>query len=79
MLRTHIQLTERQCRELRKRAKAQGIPVAALIRRAVDKLLITEPDEEDATRRALSVIGCIRDVADLARKHDDYLAEAYTR
>lgn len=78
MVRTQMQLTERQSRELHRRAKAQGIPVAALIRRAVDKLLITEPDEEDATRRALSVIGCIRDAPDLAEKHDDYLAEAYT-
>ena len=78
MVRTQIQLTDKQSRELHKRAKAQGVSVAALVRRSVDKLLVTEPDEEDATRRALSVIGCIHDVPDLAEKHDDYLAEAYS-
>lgn len=77
MIRFQARLTDRQHDELRKRARAQGTSVAALIRRAVDNLLATESSEEDATKRALSVIGCIRDAPDLAEKHDDYLAETY--
>lgn len=68
MVRMEVQLTERQSMELRRMAKAQGVSVAALIRQAVDVVLATEPDDEDATARALSVIGCIHDAPDLAER-----------
>jgi hypothetical protein len=79
VVRTQIQLTERQARELRNLAAVEGVSMAALIRKAVDQLL-DEQGLDARWERALSVIGKYRDVdgaTDVATRHDDYLADAY--
>jgi Arc/MetJ-type ribon-helix-helix transcriptional regulator len=77
MIRTQIQLTERQARELRRIAAAEGVSVAAVIRRAVDRV-VDQRGEDAAWRRALTAVGSIHgDGANVARDHDKYLDEAY--
>lgn len=80
MIRTQIQLTDRQASALRERAARERVSMAELIRRSVDTLLASDgsPDRAEIRRRALSAIGCVHSgVNDLATKHDEYLAEAY--
>ena len=80
MVRTQIQLTERQTRQLKALAKEQGISMAELIRRSVDQLLESQEtvDWEERKRRALLIAGLFAsDVPDLSTNHDEYLAEAY--
>jgi len=59
MVRTQIQLSERQSRRLKALAAREGTSVAELIRRAVDRALDAEAldDPEEIKRRALSAIG----------------------
>ena len=79
MVRTQLQLTEAQVRALKHRAAEEGVSVAELVRRAVDKSLqevMSDPDE--LRKRALSAAGRFRSGEDDALlRHDDYLAEAY--
>jgi len=80
MVRTQIQLSERQSRRLKALAAREGTSVAELIRRAVDRALESEElvDPEEIKKRALSAIGRFSDTAtDVAINHDRYLAEAY--
>lgn len=78
MVRITVQLTEEQMLGLRRRASEQGVSIAELIRRGVDKILATTPLEKDIRKRALSAIGFIHDpdAPDLSTNHDKYLAEA---
>jgi plasmid stability protein len=80
MVRTQIQLTEAQFEALRARAAAEGRSMADLIRASVDEALrgAPAPSREERRRRALRAIGRFRSApADLSRRHDRYLAEAY--
>jgi non-ribosomal peptide synthetase component F len=80
MIRTQIQLTERQTQRLKALAKERGVSMAELIRQSVDTLLDSpeNSDREERKRRALSIIGMFRsDVSDLSTNHDEYLADAY--
>jgi plasmid stability protein len=80
MVRTQIQLTEPQFEALKARASAEGRSMADLIRALVDESLSGTgwPDRDERRRRALAAIGMLRKgPRDLARRHDDYLAEAY--
>jgi len=80
MVRTQIQLTERQSRRLKALAAQHSTSVAELIRRAVDHAIDTElvADDEDIRARALQVIGKYSDTAhDVSEQHDRYLAEAF--
>jgi len=80
MVRTQIQLTERQARELKRLAAAQGRSMADLIRISVDKLLAQPGAQEDARRRerALGAAGRFNSgIADIAQNHDRYLAEIW--
>ncbi len=80
MVRTQIQLTERQTRRLKALAKEQGVSMAELIRRSVDKLLDSPEivDWEERKRRAIAIAGKFRsEVSDLGVNHDKYLAEIY--
>jgi len=79
MVRTQIQLSERQSRRLKAIAAHQGTSVAELIRRAVDRALDANElnDLEDIKRRAREAYGQFSDTAtDVAMNHDKYLAEA---
>jgi hypothetical protein len=80
MVRTQIQLTERQARRLKKLAAAKGRSMADLIRASVDTLL-AHPDalDDDLRReRALAAAGKFRSgTNDLASAHDRHLADAF--
>ncbi len=80
MIRTQIQLTERQTRRLKSMATRSGTSVAELIRRAVDHALDADllADDAEMRARALQVVGKYTDTAtDVSEAHDHYLAEAY--
>lgn len=77
MVRTQIQLTEEQSQTLRKLAAREGVSVAELIRRSVDRL-IQELEHDEKWRRALSIVGRFDAGAeDVSENHDDYLVESY--
>ena len=81
MVRTQIQLTERQARELRRMAVKEGVSMAEVIRRAVDAKIRGGTGEvpwEERVRRAQAAMGKFRTgLKDVAERHDDYLAEEY--
>jgi len=81
MVRTQIQLTEPQFEALRARASAEGRSMADVIRGLVAEAISGggRPGPEERRRRALAAIGFLgkKGPRDLARRHDDHLAEAY--
>lgn len=79
MVRTQIQLTEEQARDLKKLAARKGISMAELIRRSVADTLKRESAEyEERWKRALSVVGMFDSgLTDVSENHDKYLEEAY--
>lgn len=81
MVRTQIQLTETQARRLRDRARREGVSLAEVIRRYVDRGLSAELSERARRyEQAAQVIGRFRDrrcARDVARDHDRYLDEAF--
>ena len=81
MVRTQIQLTDQQSRQLRSRARERGLSLAELIRRYVEKGLSEEtPDRAALYERAARVVGRFRDrrgARDLSSKHYRYLDEAF--
>jgi len=80
MVRTQIQLTERQVAVLKARAAVEGISLAELIRRLIHQVLASSPGPEPAERirRAASVAGRFRSgTGDLGINHDKYLAEVF--
>lgn len=77
LLRTQIQLTEDQAQALKALSAQQGISMAELIRRAVERI-IEESDDRERRRRALALLGKYHDSAtDVASNHDRYLDEIY--
>jgi hypothetical protein len=76
MHRIQVQLTESQERMLREIARLRGSSISALIREGVDQITAPERQRlERAQQRALRLIGAFSDEPDVARRHDDYLAE----
>jgi len=81
MVRTQIQLDEKQAEALKRIAAAQKVSMAEIIRRGVDLYLKTSLSISDDERRqrAIRTSGKFRSgKGDLAKNHDAYLAEAYT-
>jgi len=80
MVRTHIQLTDKQAEILKKKAREQKTTVAAIIRGAIERMIIMErniPDEKQK-RRAITAAGKFTTgLKNLARQHDNYLDESY--
>jgi Arc/MetJ-type ribon-helix-helix transcriptional regulator len=82
MVRTQIQLTEKQARRLKQLANAKGRSMADLIRSSVDALLAQAgAHDQDAKRaRAIRAAGRFRSGArDLSAKHDRHLADVFGR
>ncbi|HAU30839.1 MAG TPA: CopG family transcriptional regulator [Desulfotomaculum sp.] len=82
MLRTQIQLSERQVTALKARAAAEGVSLAELIRRCIDQTLASSIDPEPAERirRAAAIAGRFNSgTRDLAINHDKYLAETFCK
>lgn len=79
MIRTQIQLTEKQARALKRAAVARGVSMSALIRDAVDRI-VDEQADASVWRRALAAVGRLRgDAENVSEEHDRYLADAYRR
>ncbi len=83
MVRTQIQLTERQARELKRMAAKEGVSMAEVVRRAVDAKIHEGSGEapwDERVRRALAVMGKFKSgIRDLSTNHDKYLAEDYLK
>ena len=81
MIRTQIQLSEKQARALKDLAARRNVSVAELIRQAVDEQLRAAGtiDPEERKRRALAAAGRFHSgLTDLSTEHDRYLAEAFS-
>jgi len=81
LVRTQIQLDERQAERLKTVAASRGLSMAEWIRRAVDSALLTDclPDKEEQRRRAIAASGRFNSgVTDISVEHDKYLAEAFS-
>ena len=82
MIRTQIQLEEKQYHTLKEMAAEYNVSMATLIRQSVELLIEkeTKPSREELKQRALAVIGIAEDiegVTDLSENHDQYLDEIY--
>jgi hypothetical protein len=78
MIRTQISLTEDQMRRLRSEARRRGVPIAVVVREAVDRAIPDAPASERAVRwqRALSAIGRFQsDGGDVSTRHDEIAGE----
>lgn len=79
MIRTQVQLTEAQLEALRKLAVQENVSLSEVVRRAVATVVESDPSPSDAElrRRAAAVAGRFASGRhDVARRHDEYLAEA---
>ena len=81
MVRTQVQLTEEQLEKLRHISAENGKSVAELVRLGVELYLHSQrrPDMREIRARALRSAGrfASNPPHDVARNHDQYLAEAY--
>mgnify|MGYP002713124054 CR=1 FL=1 len=82
MIRTQIQLEEKQYQTLKEMAAEYNVSMATLIRQSVERFIEQEekPSREELKMRALSIIGIAEDVdgaTDVSINHDKYLDEAY--
>lgn len=78
MIRTQIQLSESQIRQLKDLARRRGVPIAALIREGADLVIRSSGtvDEAQRRRRAMAAAGRFHSGhKDLAGAHDRHLAE----
>jgi 16S rRNA U516 pseudouridylate synthase RsuA-like enzyme len=77
MIRTQIQLTEEQARELKRIAAQRGISVSALVRQAIEKAVALD-DGPAKRQRALAAVGKFRSgTKEISAEHDRYLAEDF--
>jgi hypothetical protein len=82
MIRTQIQLTEEQANALKKLSLSRHLSIAELIRQAVDNILksSTAIDTEERKKRAINAAGRFSSgKRDIAREHDKYLADAFSK
>ncbi|MCX5885142.1 MAG: ribbon-helix-helix protein, CopG family [Proteobacteria bacterium] len=80
MVRTQIQLTEKQAVALKRLAAKKRVSMAELIRVGVNKLLhsVETVSLEERRQRAIAIAGRFRSSrSDLSTKHDEHLAEIY--
>ena len=82
MIRTQVQLTEKQMNALKALAHRRKVSVAELIRQGVEHVIATpeEISDEERRRRAIAIAGKFSDVdgaTDVSVNHDKYLAEIY--
>ena len=77
MIRTQIQLTEEQARELKRIAAERGISISALIREAIEQTVAVDPGPA-RRQRALAVVGRFASGrTDVSVEHDRYLSEDF--
>jgi len=77
MERTQISLTEDQMRRLRAEARRRHIPLAAVVREAVDRTVPPDPGNRRARfQRALSAVGRFDSGSgDVSARHDEIAGE----
>lgn len=79
MVRMEVRLTDEQAELLRRVATARGVPMAALVREAVEVWATGSRglSSEEKRRRAIAAIGIVKGgPADMAARHDDYFADS---
>ncbi len=82
MVRTQVQLTEKQYEALKRLSLKENISVAELIRRGVNEILLSAEgmEKEERTKRAIAAAGRFRSgVKDLSANHDIYFTEAISK
>ena len=82
MVRTQIQLTDRQAREVRRIARARHVSVARIIRDAVENVIRSGAwtGTEERRKRAVRAVGQFRSGKRyISREHDKYLVEAFRK
>ena len=82
MVRTQVQLTERQVKLLKQLAASKNTSVAEIIRQAIDNFLKmqTTVDLEERKQRAIKAAGRFRSgISDLSEAHDKYLNEIFSK
>jgi predicted Ser/Thr protein kinase len=82
MVRTQIQLTEEQAKKIKKIATSRGVPMAEVIRNAVEGVIRSGAGSvsEERRERALKIAGKFRSgKRDISRRHDAYLTEAWSK
>ena len=85
MVRTQVQLSAEQHRQLRRWARRLGVSMSEVVRRCVaDRLAHDQaaPSREELRQAAIAVCGRYRDPGGSSRvavEHDRHLAEAYRR
>jgi hypothetical protein len=82
MVRTQIQLTEKQAKKIKKIAASRGVSMAEVIRDAVDGAIRSGAGtvSEERRRRALEIVGKFRSgKRDVSKEHDAYLTEAWSK
>lgn len=77
VIRTQISLTEEQMHRLRAEARRRRVPIAAVVRDAVDRMVPLDPGDRVARfRRALSAAGRFDSgTGDVAARHDEIAGE----
>jgi hypothetical protein len=78
MIRTQISLTEDQMRRLRREAKRRGVPIAEVVRDAVDRVVPADPGGRQAKLdRALRSVGRFRSGSgDVSERHDELAGDS---
>ncbi|MHB1193616.1 MAG: ribbon-helix-helix domain-containing protein [Longimicrobiales bacterium] len=81
MIRTQIQLSEEQARRAKAMAHREGVSMAEILRRGLDRLIAeVEPSRADRWAEAEALVGAFVDAVDahdVAARHDAYLDEGY--
>ncbi|MGD0296303.1 MAG: ribbon-helix-helix domain-containing protein [Bryobacteraceae bacterium] len=80
MVRTQIQLDEKQLQALRQASSETGRSIADLVREGVELYLKSQrrPSREEQVRRALAASGKFASgTTDTSARHDHYLAQAF--
>jgi predicted DNA-binding protein len=80
MVRTQIQLTEEQARKVKRIAAHRGVPMAEVIRDAVEEAIRSNRYgvRKDKRQRAVEILGKFRSgKRDVSKKHDAYLSGAF--
>jgi len=80
MVRKQIYLREEQAKAIMRIAAAQGLSMAEVIRRAINRVLISDSsyDWNERHQRALEIVGKFRSgKRGTSKNHDRYLAKAY--
>lgn len=80
MIRTQVQLTNKQSTSLKALASIDNVSMAELIRRSIDLFLDqrTQPNREESKQQAMAVVGKYSsNVDDVSTNHDAYLTDAF--